>query len=338
MANEFVQLSDLYSPLPFDNGVSEKAIELNRFLQSGIMVMDDQVSNMATVGGLTGEMPFFKPLSTTEEPDYTSDDPSSLAESNKIGTSKEIYRLAKMHRSYSTMDFARELGLVGMDPLSEIVNKVGAWWATQIEKRVISTVTGIIADNVANDSSDMVVDIYSDVASPAATNIISAEAVLDAKQTMGDHAEQLSAIAMHSVTYTNLQKANLIDFIPNSQGVVNIPTYLGYIVVVDDSLVVAAGTNSPSYTTLLFATGALRNGTGRMLVPSEIDRVPNAGDGGGQDILHTRRNEIIHPNGFQCTGTPAGTSLTLAELEAATTWDRVVDRKNVGIAALIHNN
>jgi len=334
------KLSDLYDPTPFDAAVDEEAIELNAFLNSGILTPYDQLSAMAAVGGFVGEMPFFKPLDVSAEPDYTSDDPTSFSTPDVITTGLQKYRLAKLHKSWSTMDFARELTLANMDPLAAITRKVGKFWATQEEKRLISASIGVMNDNVSSDAGDMVVNIYDDIATPLAANIISAEAVLDARQTAGDHQMMFTAVAMHSVTFTNLNKQNLIDFIPDARGEINFPTYLGMVVVVDDSLAPVTGTNSPSYTTVLYAPGAFGYGTGRMEVPSELDRVPSSGDGGGEDILHTRRNPLIHPAGFQFTSTTvaSATTATLAELELLANWTRVIDRKLTGIAYLVHNN
>jgi len=330
------QLADIYNPLVFQAAVDEAATEKNAFLRSGVLVGSPVLDEMASVGGNIGELPFHKPLDTSGEPDYTTDDPADLATPDKISTDKMAYRLASMHKSWSTMDLTRELAL--MDPLTAITDKIGGWWATALQKRVIYTSNGIMADNIANDSLDMVVNIYVDAASPAAATIISAEAVIDCQQTAGD-AGSFAVIAMHSVTYTNLKKQNLIDFIPNARGEVIIPTYLQMFVVVDDGMPVLAGTNSPRYTTMLFRAGAFDHGRGKTIQPSELERIPNAGNGGGQDIIHTRRADIIHPYGFSfLSASVAGQSATLAELEAAANWNRVMARKNIGVAYLLHNN
>jgi hypothetical protein len=330
------RITDVYEPLTFNGAVQEAQTELNRFIQSGILVEDPALTEMAQTGGRTGEMPFFAPLDTSADPNIMSDNPANLATPGKISAKKQIWYSANLHRSWSTMNLARDLSL--QDPMAAIVNRVAAYWATVNEKRLIAACNGILADNDANDSDDMFVSIYSDVASPASTNYISAEAVLDAKQTMGDHAEALTTLGVHSVTYTTLQKQNLVDYIPDARGEVTIPTYLGYRLVVDDSLTVTAGSNTPQYTTMLFSPGAFSLGYGRLSVPSEVERVESAGNGAGQDILHTRENIVIHPYGFQCLDAGiAGNSATLAELAAAACWDRVVDRKQVGIAFLLHN-
>jgi hypothetical protein len=155
---------------------------------------------------------------------------------------------------------------------------------------------------------------------------------------MGDAKDALSAIAMHSVVYTTLQKLQLIAFIPNARGEINIPTYLGYRVIIDDGMPAVAGTNRITYTTILFAAGSVGHGNGTILVPSEMERIPSSGYGGGQDIIHTRSSEIIHPFGFSfLSAAVAGKSATLAELATATNWDRKYQRKNIGVAFIKTN-
>jgi hypothetical protein len=237
------------------------------------------------------------------------------------------------------MDFAQELTLRELDPLGAITRKVGGYWATQEERRLIYQARGIVADNMTTDNGDMLVDIYSDIATPGDENLISAEAILDARQTAGDHQMMFTAIAMHSVVFNRLNKQNLIDFIPNSEGVIDFPSYLNMVVVVDDSLAPIAGTNAPEYTTILFAQGAFGYGIGRTEVPSEMFRKPDSGNGGGEDIIHTRRNPLIHPQGFAFTSVNvvSGNTATLAELAMADNWDRVINRKNAGLAFLRSN-
>lgn len=331
-----VQLADIYVPVPFNNAVDEAAIELNRFVQAGVLSTDPIVQNAASVGGVTGELPFYKPLDASGEPDYVTDNPASSSVPDKITSGLQTYRRAMLHKSWSVMDLTRELSM--KDPFAAITSKIGQYWATQNQKRVINTAMGILADNVANDGSDMLFSVATDdVGAITDAERISADAVLSAKATMGDHAEALSVIAMHSVVYTRLQRQNLIAFIPNARGEVNIPTYLGYVVVVDDGLPAVAGVNRITYTSILFSAGAISYAQGSPEVPSELERLASTGDGGGQTIIHSRQSNIIHPQGTACTGVPAGQSLTLAELAAATTWNRVIDRKKIGIAFLQTN-
>lgn len=332
-----VQLADVYEPTTFNQSMQEEAIELNAFVSSGVLQEDAELTTLAAVGGRTGELPFYHGL-TNDEPNYSTDNPASSSTPAKITDGLQTWRLAAMNKSWSTMDLARQLALA--DPLAAITTRVGHYWRTVLTRRVIQSAMGVLADNDANDSDDMLYSIATDdAAAVTAAEQISAEAVIAAVGTMGDHWGEISAIAMHSVPFQRLQAADLITFVPTSEQNIRIPTYLGYTVIVDDSLPAVAGTNRITYTSIMFAPGAFAHGIGTPPVPSELEREASAGDGGGQDIIHTRQTHIIHPVGFSfLSASVAGTSPTEAELALAANWNRVyAERKNIGLAFLQTN-
>jgi hypothetical protein len=78
---------------------------------------------------------------------------------------------------------------------------------------------------------------------------------------------------------------------------------------------------------------------GRVKVPSELQRKEDAGNGGGEDIIHSRHSNFYHPFGLDWTDTTvAGQSATQAELELAVNWDRIWDRKHIPMAFLQVND
>lgn len=330
------QIADIYNPLVFAAAEQEAQIELNAFLSSGVMFEDPRITAMASVGGNTGELPFFKPLGT-EEPNYSDDDPNNKSTPNKITKGIMKYRLASQNQSWSTMDLAVDLALE--DPAMAITNRVGKYWSTTNERRLIQSTMGILADNVANDSGDMVVNIATDAAgAPTDAELVSNDAILDAQQTAGDHQAGFAAIAMHSVVYSRLRKQQLITFVRDADNNTLFQTYGNLRVIVDDSMSAVAGTNRVTYTTVIFGNGAVAHGVGRTKVPSELYRNPDAGNGGGEEQLYSRRADIIHPLGFEFSSSAvAGQSATLAELSNAANWNRVWERKNIPICYLQTN-
>jgi len=243
-----------------------------------------------------------------------------------------------MHKSWSTMDLARELALA--DPVAAITAGIGGYWATHYEKRIIQSAMGVLADNVASDSSDMLFSVATDTAGAVTDGErIGSDAVVEGAATMGDAASQLSLIAVHSVVFKKMQKDNLITTIPNAQNNSFFNLYLNkYTIIVDDSLPAVAGTNRITYTSILFAAGAVAYGEGAPTMASELERKASAGNGGGQDILHSRKTAIILPYGTSfLAASVAGQSPTLAELGTAGNWDRVYNRKNVNIAFIQTN-
>ena len=331
-----VQIANIYNPLTFARRTQEAQTRLNRFLAAGIVVADGLLQSQISAGGNIGELPFFKPLDTNE-PNYSTDDPESFSSPKNITSDKMRFRGAARNESWSTMDLARELALE--DPVGAITGRIGHFWATDDEKRLIAACRGIQADNVANNSGDMVLDISSDADSSVQdAEKIGGEQVIDVLQTLGDHSFTVNSIAMHSKPFSKLQKDKLIDYEKVEGQDLQIPTYLGKRVIVDDSLPAIAGSNRVRYTSILFGGAIFGMADGRVMVPSEMDRIPSAGHGGGQDIIHSRVHNFIHPNGFDFTSASvAGQSATYAELALAANWSRKVARKLVPLAFLVTN-
>lgn len=150
---------------------------------------------------------------------------------------------------------------------------------------------------------------------------------------MGDNASGLAMLLMHSRLYSNLQKQNLIDYIPNSEGKINFPTYLGYRVVVDDGCPFV----SSVYHTYLVGSGAFGWAEVPVDVPSETFRYPSQGNGAGVEELWTRRQFVMHPYGFDWTDSSvAGEFPTFAELRTTANWDRkYAERKQIQMALLL---
>ena len=332
-----VQLADVYVPLTFNRRAQEAQIETNAFLNSGIAVSDPTLAAQFASGGTTAELPQFNGIGLAEA-NIGSDDPAVSASTAKIDSAKQIARSASRNYHWSTMDLARDLALE--DPMGAITGRVGAFWAADDEHRLIASVKGVLADNIANDSGDMVNNVYSDIASPVDANKISPEAIVDTLQTLGDKKAGISVIAMHSVQHAKLQLLQLlVDNVNPVTGELVSQTYLGKRVVIDDSLESVAGTNSPKYTVAFFGAGAFSFASGPIQTPSAITRNELVGNGAGETILSSRVNSIFHPNGFQCVGGgwAASAAGTYAELALAASWDRVVQRKNVPLAFLTCN-
>ena len=331
------RLSDVIVPEVFFAYMMKETMTKTAFFQSGIIKQDPALQAFIAGGGLTVNVPSFTDLSDANEAAIGNDDPAVSITPDKIGSFRQIGIRNIRAKAWSDMDLTREM--IGADPMQAIASRVADWWGRAFQRHLISCMRGITGDNAANDSGDMIVDIGTDaVGSPTAAELISAEAVIDAQGTMGDAADSLAVIAMHSVPYNRLLKEDLIDFIPDSEGKIKFPTYLGYRVIKDDGLPVVAGTNRVEYYTYLFAEGAVAFAEAPVAVPAEIDRKPEVGNGTGQESLYTRRQYIMHPQGFAYVGTHAGQFPTNAEYAAGASWNRVYpERKQVPMAILVTN-
>ena len=309
------KISDIIIPQIFNPYIIQETNRLDTFVQAGIVANDPAFDILATSGGTLINMPFFNDLSGDSE---ELSDASSLAV-NAITTGQDKARLHMRGKAWGVNDLAAALS--GADPMGVIAAKVAKFWVGERSKVLIKSLAGIETTLASN-----VLDISAEVGASA---VIGTTTTLDAKQKLGDNASKLKGIAMHSATYTKLQKNNAIDFIVDSQTMVQIPTYLGYRVIVDDSCPVSAGV----YTTYLFGEGAFGLGNGAAPVPTETDRDSLA----GEDILINRQHFILHPRGIKWNEVACvGKTPTFAEVATAANWTKVWDTKNVRLCIFKH--
>lgn len=330
------QLTDVIVPQVYESYTAVNSPEKSAFFESGVVVRNAMLDQKANSGGDTVNVPFWKDLDSTVAPNL-SNDSTSAATPQKVTAGNQIARLAYLNQGFSSADLAGEIA--GSDPMQQVRNRFGTYWMRQWQRRLIASCNGILADNVAANSSDMLVKVAAEATgSVTASTLFNRDAFTEAAYTMGDMATELQAIAVHSRIMAQMVKNDDIVYIPDSQGRLTIPTYMGLRVIVDDGMTVRAGTTSGFvYTSVLFGAGAFGYGEGAAKMPVELDREASKGNGGGIETLWERKTWLLHPFGFQATGTPAANSFSLAELATAGAWARVVERKSVPIAFLQTN-
>lgn len=335
-----VRLSDIIDPVVFTDLPAVNGPEKTAFSESGIVIRTPKLDQLANGEGRTAEMPYWNDLDPTDELNYSSDDPASSATPSKVGQAEQTARKAFVNKGWSTADLVNEVAM-GPRAMDHIRSRTDRYFARQWQRRIIAAIKGVLADNVANDSGDMVIDVASEsVAGQSATTRFNRTSFTAAMFTLGDSIGQLSAIAVHSHIMQQMVDNDDIIYLPDSQGNPTIATYMGLRVIVDDSMPVVAGTTDGfKYTSAIFGPGALGWGDGTPTTPVEIQRYADQADGGGVETLWVRKTWLLHPLGFRIKvgAAPAAVSFTLAELAAAATWDRVVDRKLVPMAFLVTN-
>lgn len=337
------QLSDMVIvPEIFVNDVNLMALELNAFYRSGVAVRDARVAGFLG-GELGGQSVSFRQLNAldgTVESNVSSDVVADKSTAKDLGAVKTTAIVQTRNQSWTSMDLTAEIN--GIDPLNAVTTGIADYWATQDQTVMLKSLEGVYADNVANDASDMVVDIaVATDGTVADANRFSREAFTNAVLTLGDRLEDIKAIAVHSVIYGQMIKNDDIDFIPDSAGTTMIPTFMGKRVILDDAMTSTSYGTTPvniKYNTILFGEGVFALENGLTKTPFAIERDETAGNGGGEESLFYRKQMVAHPYGFKWLGASmAGESPTWAELTDATNWDRVYDRKRVKFAFLTTN-
>jgi hypothetical protein len=325
------RLTDVIQPTVFIEYLVQNSMEKTALVQSGVMARNAVITTQLGAGADSFSVPFWRDLGN-EEANIGSDDPTVFSTPNLIQASKQLVRKAFLHQSWSAMNLASELA--GSDALARIQDRAIAYWDRQLQRRLVASLNGILEDNIANDGGDMVLDITA-----ATSKVFSPEAVIDAAGTLGDAMDGVTGIAMHSDLYRQALKADLIEFVQASAGSMRMPTYRGLAVIVADGMPkVSDGATGFKYTSVLFGAGAIGYGLTAPTVAdgTEVENLPSAGRGAGQQVLHSRVNLAVHPAGFAWAETSvAGESPTIAELATAGNWNSVVERKAVPLAFLV---
>ena len=329
------QIVDVVVPEVFSAYTQELSTELSLLVRSGVIARNPALDAFLAGGGNFIQMPKWEDLSDTEA--NVSGD-TGTAVTQKVGSHKEIGIRHNRNQSWAAMDLSAQLA--GSDPMDAIARRVAAYWVRQEQRMVNSILKGLIAGtpSLLNDIA------AADGVDAVAGNLATGSDFLDTFQLLGDHKSDVTAIALHSVVHTNLQKANLIDFIPDSRADVGFGTYMGKTLLVDDNLLIDNSRNDASaatqlkYASVVFGPGAFQYGVGTPRVGTEIDRNPLAGLGGGEEYMVNRREFVLHPAGFSVNlSVAAGESPTNAELEASTAYTLVGQRKQVPMAVLRSN-
>ena len=316
-------------PEKFSKYVIDRTTEKNTLVNSGIATPDAvvaQLINGTPEGGQFIQLPMWNPLEGEE--DVFGEQDVSVG---NITTKQARATLLIRQRAWGSTDLAHVLG--GADPMGATAQLIADWRNTREQKVYLSILKGLFANDGALTAH--LADISTLEGDKA---LISRESTLDTKQLLGDHYKALGMVFMHSATYTYLQKKELILRQPwvNPVGeTVEIETYMGYRVIVDDGMPVNEGV----YDTYFTGKGCFirQDGTPAGFIGTETDRDKI----GAKNYLINRWCQIIHPRGLSWTNegeylNPDHKYPSNADLEVASNWKLAVDHKKVGLACLRH--
>lgn len=345
MAINQTKIADVIQPEIFTQYVIDRTTELSKIMYAGVIENNPVLNQLITGGGTILHMPSWNDLSGKSQVLSESRD----IDVNKITSKAELATLLIRANAWGAHELAG--AMAGEDPMKAIGELVAQWWVRDEKANLMAILKGIFnitSDSTHNTLDNHVLDIVGSATAKSDATRITSSRVLDAKQLMGDASDLLTMLYMHSATFTELQKQNMIQFIPVAESHITIPTYLGYRVIYDDSAPVeTVGTGDTAfkkYTTYLLSNGCIQRGVGVpvTLTPVETDRDSL----GSTDILINRQAKVLHPRGISWVGagqiddvTPSDLELANASVTAGATnnnWSRVADPKKIGIVKMVH--
>ncbi len=325
------KLTDVIVPELFNPYVINKSMELSALVQSGIVANNSEFDKLASQAAPIINMPFFEDLTGESEQIIENVD----LEENKITSNEDKACIIRRAKMWSATDLSA--ALAGTDPMGAIAGLVANFWARDTQKELIAILKGIFGTVEDVDTSTKETRLMSNLLdiSEKTGDLANwtASSFIDAQQLLGDAQSQLTAVVMHSATWSYLKKQNLIETEHPSIDV-SFDTYQGKRVIVDDGCPVENGV----YTTYLFGEGAIALGNGSPVgfVATEMDRDKKKGS--GIDYLINRKTYIMHPRGVSFTNMEVEKTEGPSRLELANpkNWKPVYEPKQIRIVAFKH--
>lgn len=340
MSSETTRLADLIIPEIFDRYVTEDYVTKLNILNGGAVTTSSVLNAFLAGAGASVNLPLWRDC-TNGDDNVGSDDPSQLIETKKLLTRDII--VPRMVRTNAWSNANLNEILIAEDPVAEIIRQETMFRSKSVQKQILAVLKGVFANNATAEDAyhkqgDMRLDLSTanaGVYSAGVTNFTDG-ALIDAVSTMGDHQDELGLLIVHSRVYANMKKQNLIDTIqPSEIGASPISMYGNYRILVNDEMPNANGV----YSSYVIGADQLRLGTAPVANPISFDRQELAGNGMGTTNIITRWQNAIAPNGISFIGTVAtggpSNASTTNNLSSATSWRRVVDRKNVKMVELV---
>lgn len=327
-------LIDTIIPEIFLDYFSENSVLDTTFFTSGIVRPLQTFNTLLDGGAQEFSSPFWHSLTKEGDTDEVPKQDADVTIGKITAGSFVVRRQFRVH-AWGSNDLTTVA--IGEDPMTAIANQINQWWSTRMQANLFSSLQGVIADNIANDGGDLVLDITANTGDQAKIN---EEAIIDATFLMGSKFSKITAMSMHSIPYSRMIKLGLVDSVPLQDQDSRISYYQDKRVIVSDEDTFTLETvnevaDTPVYWITFFKEGAF--GYGETMVgyqPLSTERDEKRG--GGKNYLHSRKVFALHPEGFTWTNdnTIVDEYPTNAELQDSSHWNRVFEKKNVNFVVL----
>lgn len=316
-------------------------IKQTKFWQSGAFVSDARLRQLLTSGSQTFTVPFINPIDSDLEPNYGNTVFTDLAMPRGIEGYSSQGRAAYVNEG--VLESRLQAHLTGVSPLQAIAGMLDQFWIGQAENRAIATLIGIRNYDQANGKA-LTTDISK--ATATAASGFDVNAFIDAEGTLEEAYQGTGLLIVHPLIATKMRKQNLVEKVTTSADLPPVETYNGRRVVQSKrGTVIGKGANA-QYVSSIIGAGAIAADMVAGNDDLEIERTAATGNGSGHTTLWTRRDLLIHPQGFSFVADPAtltgGTkneaiSASWEDLTKAANWRLDASADNLAIRFLVTN-
>lgn len=315
---------------------------LTPFWTSGAFASDGKIAQLVSAGTDTFTVPYIMDIDGDLEANYSNTIYTDIAMPRSIEAGKMSGRMAYLNEHFLESHLTRALA-AGESALQLIGQQIDGLWAQQAENRAVATVFGIRNLDQAGDKS-LSIDISAGSGITDA-NRFNADAAIDVEATMPSSMRNRGAMVVHPKVLALMEKQSAIITKQDPATLKPIKEYRGRVVIESYKGTSIAGTATTArYISYFlnvnsFAAESVRNVRDMKLSSTEL-----TGNGAGHELLHTRRDMLIHPMGYSFLGTTltGGTKnealfASWSDLTLATNWQKVLDNDNIPFRYLITN-
>lgn len=233
--------------------------------------------------------------------------------------------------------------------MDNVAQQVAEYWDAVDQDTLLSILKGIFGMTGAAANTTFVSEHTYDISgaqAPSDQKVNQTTLNNAIQKACGDNKKAFSLVIMHSVVSTTLENLNLLEHLKytDSKGIqrsLDLATWNGKLVLIDDAMPTENGGGYTKYTTYVLGDGAFEFCDVGAKVPYEMARDPKTN--GGQDILYSRQRKLFAPKGISFVGTTTSQSPTKTELETGNKWalikdagsTKYIDHKAIPIARII---
>lgn len=308
----------------FTGMMQEEDYWKNPILASGIVQQDDSIMDLIGEKGNVATIPIYKPLDANESGmEALNNDGETNNTPVEISGNKQTCMMIQRMKAFKAKDFTKEL--TGADPMTQIKNKIAGYYQQVWENEMMNIAKAVLGVTALKEH---VLDL--------GEKAIDAGSVYDIGQAaLGDMADGLGLMVMHSMIYKEYQKMGMVDFDKYVIGEViqkevTLPTIAGKHVLVTDRYTSngLTGTNAV-YSTFLFGEGAFLS-CDKKNYEKQYTTNYDPETAAGIDKFYTKQGKVLHPNGLSlAVDNIEKESPTLAELGTSSNYALKFNTKNV---------
>lgn len=287
------RIADLVpNPTTLATVVAKTYAAKNTLITSGLAATGPEVDLLMSGGSQVQGLSFINKVDTTQY-NHSSDDYDQKGAVGKITAGRYMALRQDLNWGWATTDLVRMI--TKFYPTGYVEQAIPLFWNEVGENIATASLMGAIGSNAALTINN-------------STKALSLEMLVDAETAFRGGATNIVVNRRGEAAF---KKLNINAYVPAKETDLNVANFSGYNLFVKEDLAdgeMLVGGNGA----VAFASGVIP-GT----IPMEISRSADAGNGGGGEILRTRRSFVVAPQGFNYKGSIAPNLLASTDDNAA---------------------